>query len=379
MTTVESTNRRWQNHLRAKGLIPFFLDRLQQHALASTWQSPKGPFSFPIDDPEQDDELARTYFDFIEEFPYEFYVELTNHCNLRCVMCARSAMERPLGVMAMPLYRRIINEIAEKQPYAFIHYYGIGESMIDKRIFDKLAYSVSKGLHNGLLFTNGQLLLNKENYKRLADSGISNIGVDLDGFSAATYERIRIGGNFEKTRRGIEKLYGYVREHGLRTRVEIAYQIVPGTNEAEVGPFVAWCNENRYEYKLVTMHDWAGLRSDVGSSEVAGTHAMHHTRRTTPCAFLWNGFTIAWDGRVAVCFHDAALRETLGDLRRESIQSVWRGRARARRRDHVQGRIEGICASCECGTGIELPPFHSQRYPKCLRDEASAQSMKNGT
>ena len=40
----------------------------------------------------------------------------------------------------MSLYRKIIDEIADKQPHAFIHYYGIGESMVDVSLFDKLAH-----------------------------------------------------------------------------------------------------------------------------------------------------------------------------------------------------------------------------------------------
>ena len=265
---MESTNRVWQKHLRAKGIVPFFLDRLQQHALSSGWQYARGPFHFPIDGREAEDELSRAYFDFVEGFPYEFYLELTNHCNLICAMCARSKMARPLGVMAMSLYRKIIDEIADKQPHAFIHYYGIGESMVDVSLFDKLAYSKEKGLRNSLLFTNGQLLLVKDNYKRIAESGLTNIGVDLDGFSQETYGKVRVGGDFETAKQGIEKLYAHIRERGLSARVEIAYQVVPGVNEQDLEPFVDWCNANDYEYKVGTMHDWAGLRDDVGASDL---------------------------------------------------------------------------------------------------------------
>ena len=49
---MESTNRFWQKHPEAKGIVPFFLDRLQQHALSSGWQYARGPFHFPIDERE---------------------------------------------------------------------------------------------------------------------------------------------------------------------------------------------------------------------------------------------------------------------------------------------------------------------------------------
>lgn len=112
------------------------------------------------------------------------------------------------------------------------------------------------------------MLLTNDNYKRLAEVGISNIGVDLDGFQPETHEKICIGGIFETTKLDIEKLNAHVRDNRLRTRFELAYQVAPGINEADPAPFVAWCNQNGYDYKLVTMHDRAGLREDVGKAEV---------------------------------------------------------------------------------------------------------------
>lgn len=368
---MDSTNRVWQKHLRAKGIVPFFLDRLQQHALSSRLQYARGPFHFPIDDREIEDELSRAYFDYVEDFPYEIYLEITNRCNLDCIMCARPKMARPRGVMAMSLYRKIIDEIADKQPYAFIHYYGIGESMVDVDLFDKLTYSKEKGLRNSLLFTNGQLLLVKDNYKRLAESGLTNIGVDLDGFSQETYGQVRVGGDFETAKQGIEKLYAYVRERGLTVRVELAYQVVSGINERDLDPFVDWCNANDYEFKIVPMHDWAGLRDDISASDLPGMAAVHHTDRRTPCSFLWNGFTVYWDGRVPLCFCDANLHECLGDVSEQSIQEIWTGACRNKRRAHVRGRIEGLCADCATGTAVETPAFGSSLYPELLRTPAS--------
>ncbi len=369
---MKSTNRTWQAHLRAKGIVPFFMDRLQQHALSSVWQYSRGAFDFPVTDRETDDELSRAYFDHIEAFPYEFYLEITNNCNLDCTFCARVRMERARGVMGFDLYRKIIDEITEKQPHAFIHYYGIGESMVDKGLFKKLEYSAQKGLRNSLLFTNGQLLLHNDNYRRLADSGLTNIGVDVDAMSQETYAKIRVGGVFETTKRGIEKLYDYVRGNGLRVRVELAYQIVPDINENEVAPFVAWCGANGYEYKLVTMHNWAGLRDDVAQTQLNGQGSdVHHAERQNPCTFLWNGFTIHWDGRVPTCFMDANLVECLGDISTQTIEEIWTTELREKRRQQVGAIFSGLCRGCTSLTGVRLPAFHSSLYPEPIREPAS--------
>jgi hypothetical protein len=365
---MQSTNRKWQHHLRSKGIMGFFLDRLQSHALTSAWQYGNGPFDFPIDDAELDDELSRAYFEFTEQFPYELYIELTNHCNLECVMCARPKMTRPLGIMSEELFKKIIDEIAEKQPFAYIHYYGIGESLLDKKVFDKLAYAREKGLNNSVLFTNGQILLEKDNYKRLADAGLSTIGVDLDGVRAQTYEKIRVGGSFEKAKQGIVRLHEYLdTKPDISTRVDISFHIYKDVNEMDVEPFIEWCEAGGYEYTVVTMHTWAGLRDDIPESGVDGVPAMHRNARRNPCPYLWSGMSVAWDGRVGLCFQDADLNETMGDINAQSIESVWTSSFREKRRQHVQGAFNGLCESCSSNTEVRTPPFGSSLYPKKLR------------
>lgn len=370
---MRSSNRRWQRHLRSKGIIGFFLDRLQAHALSSEWQHENGAFYFPFDDRDVDDELSRAYFEFTERFPYDINIELTNHCNLRCKMCAREKMTRPLGVMKEALFRKIIDEIAEKQPFAYIHYYGIGEPFLDSRLFDRLAYARGKGLQNSVVFTNGQLLLHNDNYKKLAEAGVSIIGVDLDGMQAKTYEQIRIRGNFETAREGIQRLSEYikVRPH-IRTRLEIAFHVYKGINDMDAEPFATWCEANEYEYKIVTMHDWAGLRSDLPISQVEGLADAHHEARTNPCSNLWSGFAIAWDGRVPLCCLDADVNEPVGDITTQTIEDVWTGPLREKRYRQIDGVIDGLCVNCTSYSAVGMPPFDSRLYPRGhIEDEES--------
>ena len=362
-----NTNRRWQNHLKSKGAIPFFMDRLKSYALSSAWQHEKGPFDFPVDDRDKDDELSKVFFQMVEEFPYEFYIEISSNCNLHCKMCARSHMTRAHGTMSNELFHKIIDEIAESQPYAYIHMYGIGESMMDKDIFSKLEYVHNKGMQNTVLFTNGQLLLKDNNYIKLAHAGLASIGVDLDGFSKEVYEKVRVGGNFEIVKEGIEKLSKYLREKNLNSRLEIAYQIYPGINEKDIDLFIDWCNSNNLEYKMVTMHSWAGLRDDIPASNVDNVLEQHHSRRKTPCCYLWDSFFVGWDGRVGLCFQDADIRECMGDLSVNTIRQVWSDKCSAKKREHIQGKFKGICSKCDTGTGVYLPGVNSTLYPASLR------------
>jgi radical SAM protein with 4Fe4S-binding SPASM domain len=364
---MESTNRTWQRHIRAKGIIPFFLDRLQSHALSSGWQFAKGPFEFSVNERNSDDELSRMFFEWQEEFPYEFYIEITNRCNIDCIMCARNTMTRKQGTMTFELFTKIIDEIIEKQPFAYLHYYGIGESTVDTKLFKKLEYARDKGICNSLLGTNGQLLLRNDNYKRLAECGLSTIQVDLDGFSEEVYKQIRVGGDFHRVKTGIEKLYDHIRQNNLGTRVEIPYHIYPGISEPDMEPFRDWCEANDFEYKFVTMHTWAGTRDDISRSDVEGLTDPSRGTRENPCSSLWHGFTIAWDGRIPVCFQDADTADQLGDISQTSIEEVWKNGHFKKRRSQVQGEFTGLCKNCDSATEVRLPEFNSALYPGSLR------------
>lgn len=364
---MKSTNRQWQKHLRSKGIFSFFLDRLRSHAMASNFQYESGSFHFDINNIEED-ELTKAFFELSEKFPTEIYIETTNSCNLNCNMCARKTMDREQGVMSFDLLKKIVDEIAIELPYAYIHWYGIGDPLMDPQIVQRMEYAKSKGLDNTLVFTNGQLLLENDNYKKLVDSGVAHIGVDLDAFCQETYSKIRIGGEFEKTRDGIIKLHDYISSKKKRTRVEIAYQLYSGINEDNLSPFIEWCNKRGYEYKLVTMHTWAGLRNDLYFSNTGDLEDDHRGERNNPCAMLWRLF-IGWNGKVSLCFQDANCQECLGDVTENSIKSIWDTTHIAKRRQHVHAIYKGLCHKCSSFTNMSSPQCFSPLYPKELLSE----------
>lgn len=357
------TNRKWQKHFTSKGFVPFMYDRLLSYSLSMRRQYQDNPFYFPSEDNENNP-LVQYFFEFTEEFPYEIYIEITNHCNLNCIFCARKTMSRPLGFMDMNLYKKIIDEIAEKRPFAHLHLYGIGESTIDPHILERISYAIAKGVTNLVLFTNGKTLLRDNFYQQLVDTGIGTIGVDVDGFSKEAYEKIRVGGNFEQIKKAVELLHTYIREKKSPTRVELAYQIYEGINDKDFEPFKAWAEQNDYEYKVVFMHQWAGLRDDIPSHR---SDASRENIRTGPCSSLWTSFMILWNGDVAVCFLDADGKEKFGNLSTASVEEIWTGPLRHKRKEQVQGEFTGLCSSCKECLYNNTPPCNSSLYPEVLR------------
>jgi MoaA/NifB/PqqE/SkfB family radical SAM enzyme len=351
------TNRRWQNHLRSKGIEGFIYDRLAMHAMNPP--QAKDVFRFPVRRAE-DDELSRWWFEWMEEFPYNIYVEPTNICNLHCRMCINRKLTRKRGVMTQALFESIVDQIAANRPMSYIHLYGIGEPLMDRDILQKLEYAIrTKGLKNLWLGTNGQKLLDNDTYKACIDLGVPIIGMDISGMTAETYESIHQGGSFEKIRRTVETVYDHVRKTGATTRIELAYILNPDVNDGEAAAFTRWCDENGYEYKLVGLHSWAGSRNELTAARADA--------RVSPCRAQWDGMMVNWDGTVSTCFQDADATEIFGDLNEQSIREVWQGPLRQRRRSMVAGEFPGLCASCSSFIAPGLPGFGSSLYPDILK------------
>jgi len=69
---------------------------------------------------------------------------------------------------------------------------------------------------------------------------------------------------------------------------------------------------------------------------------------SNPCKGLWNMPDIHWDGKVCPCTYDYDGRFVLGDLKKETFEGVWRGRAyrRMRRMLRQNDRSNHFCNEC---------------------------------
>ena len=129
----------------------------------------------------------------ISNKPVTVWVEPTNRCNIKCVMCPNPAIPKgDLGFMEMDLYKNIIDQV---QDYAAaIELLFAGESFLHKKIFDMIEYAKSKGIQV-VTSTNGTLLgLRKDDILR---SGLDRLNIAFDGYNKETYEKIRVGAKFD--------------------------------------------------------------------------------------------------------------------------------------------------------------------------------------
>nr|AFD03220.1 radical SAM domain protein [uncultured bacterium W4-21b] len=85
-----------------------------------------------------------------------FYIEITNACNLACTFCPYPKMNRSQGVMDIGLFKRVADEIAEKQISSWICLHLMGEPTLHPRFFEMVEYLSKRDLAVSLI-TNGSI------------------------------------------------------------------------------------------------------------------------------------------------------------------------------------------------------------------------------
>lgn len=140
------------------------------------------------------------------EHPPHLEFELNYSCNLRCPMCtwsAEKAVARKVDWFSFEDYQKVIDEAVEIGTKSIRLCY-INEPLIRNDIDQFVEYAVRAGILDVIITSNGTLLTERMSEK-LINAGLTKLNVSLDATTEDTYNKIRVGGDFNKTVKNIEK------------------------------------------------------------------------------------------------------------------------------------------------------------------------------
>ena len=248
-------------------------------------------------------------------------IELTNRCNLACVMCpVNRDMSRKKKDLEFDAFRRILDE---NPALELILMFQWGESLLVPDFFDRVAYAVERGVR--VMVTTNGTLLDERTCHRIVASGLDRITISVDG-AARTHETIR-GFPLADLRRNVERLVRMRDEAGSNLGIDINMTL--------------W-EENEEEAPEVR-RQWEGV-----VDRVQFIPRFVDAPRSVPCRELWRGaLVVLSDGRVAPCCRDSEGELTVGHLNDGTLEEIWNGEAMAALRDrHRQGDFPPLCAQC---------------------------------
>jgi len=275
-------------------------------------------------------------------FPVDLIIEVTRYCNLRCIMCPYPNLKRAQGNMEFSTFQKIIDETALENPAARVWLAIMGEPLLrSEKVVEFIRYAKEKGIREVCLNTNA-VLLTEIIAKQLLESGLDKILISIDACSKETYNKIRIGGNFDLVCENVERLLEMKRENN-NTHLELITQfIIMDENEHEVESFKNYWLERGAIAKIRPKLGWGNaIQSSVLDSIAQETERF-------PCAWLTRTVSIHWDGSFSQCDADVEGYHSPGHLNNNTIKEVWEGILADRRRRHWRGEYDfEPCNTCK--------------------------------
>lgn len=255
--------------------------------------------------------------------PSSIMLEVTNHCNLKCITCPREyryGEEMDKGFMDIAQLKKVID-----QAYPYIDSVGLtglGETLLYKQLPEALAYIRSK--NKGIITTisiNAHLPNSVELVEKIADD-LDTLQISMDGVGEV-YEQVRLRGEFSLFYDNVKRIVELCKNR----RADVMFNFVAIKenyfNMAEVVEVaselgVDYINVTPFNVAAVTAHDisyYDFFHSDAFKNELKRAKEKADEVKNvtltiwdikTPntyqkCHLPWSHFYISWDGYATPC------------------------------------------------------------------------------
>jgi hypothetical protein len=223
-----------------------------------------------------------------------------------------------------------------------------GEPLLDPLLLARAERMRDRGMACSF-FTNGQLF-HGEMAERVVAAQVESVTFSIDAYDSAVYESIRVGLSRDRVYKNVLGLLSHRSRVGAKLPRVYVTALRMAENEHDLPAYMRFWRHTRGLDGIVIsdLRDWAGFGTDGDTG--TGRLVRPGMLWLPPCRQLWGALNVLWDGRVVACCDDAAEgRLIVGDVRKESLQAIWRGKRLAALRDlHRQGRARQnkVCAAC---------------------------------
>jgi len=275
------------------------------------------------------------------DYPQYIWIDITNECNLRCIMCPQSkGLRREKMTMGMDTFTKIIDQVCVSSPRIILHV--SGEPLLNKNVFEMIRYVKAKGC-KATMFTNATLLT-REVSVRILDTLLDNIFFSFDGPTPEIYEKIRVGANFDRVRSNIETFLKLRSEMKKKKLIAIIEIISMRETEKHIPDFIEyWEKKGVDRIGVRSAGTWLGLVDNpTGRTDIKDFGPK-------PCDSFLFGCAILADGTVAPCCIDVEGRLPLGNVLEQPFDEIWNSKTYNNlRRQHLKNTIPGnvICHYC---------------------------------
>jgi radical SAM protein with 4Fe4S-binding SPASM domain len=289
--------------------------------------------------------------------PTMLQLEPTNKCNLKCGMCHRNFMPLSrIGELDFDHFRKIVDPLFPCLERVWLQ--GLGEPFLCKDIFKIIRYL--KGRNVFVNTVTNATLLNEDVCRKIISSGLDEISISIDGVTAETYERIRVGADFEDVVRNAQTLTSLISTAQNGPKV-VVFVVAMKDNIHELPDLVTLVNKMGIKYLWVQDVQFQQLEAGLAKKEkslrvlaekqneestwienylkkalqLANNYGielvtyggksifdrLYISRKRQKCVWPWTSVYITWDGFVSPCCIPSTY--FCGNLFNESFKKIW--------------------------------------------------------
>lgn len=282
----------------------------------------------------------------IEPFnpPYQYSIEPTNICNLKCVFCPQSDNEhkttRESGYLTVGNMKLFLKKIKELKPgNKNISLTLDGEPTLNKNLPQFIRMINDENLFPR--FSSNAKNLNPEMVEKLFDAGIFLLSIDFAS-DAKYFKNVRGGdGDFEQIKENIQYL---LKRAGDNSNLKI--EIVDISHYSGANPqkslndlkkmFKKELKPNIF-FRSREFHNFCGhLKAQKGKKYLL-------------CPYPWTSFNVTWNGDAVPCCRDTRARTILGNVFQQNIKDIWNGENyQTLRRQLIKKDISSLASCINC-------------------------------
>lgn len=284
-------------------------------------------------------------------------LEVCSRCNLNCNFCDLHSgkikdIKKHEGLMDEKLYYKIIKDIADlNYKLKALHFHGWGEPLIHKNLPEMIKYASQQKVSEKLILITNGVLMNKDIFEKLLDSGLDEVRISLDTVDRDNYIKVKGRDYLQKV---LDNIDYAINRLSTADKMKV-YIKIPGTASDDVfGVSKEDTQAAIDKFKNINNPNVGIILQPLITTQDANIVNHKH------CEEVFYTALIKFDGRVSACCVDVLGRLNIGNVQDKSLAQILNGeKLRKIRKIHNSGNLSSIpqCLHCGFRTSVDLTPY----------------------
>lgn len=311
--------------------------------------------------------------------PLVVFVDPSSACNFRCTFCPTGHPDlieetgRFQGIMRPRLFYKIIDDLSDfDESIKVLRLYKDGEPFLNKWLADMIAYAKDNDVGYIDTTTNGALMT-PERVGPVLEAGIDRINVSVEALDAAGYRSIA-GVSYDPAKLVENVKWLYANRGNCEVMVKIV-GLAPELHQQFFDTYGNYCDRIAVENVVPC---WPEFDNPVPTTGLYG----QEPKRVEVCPYIFYAISVNADGLVSACFQDWKRELVVGDVRKQSLRSIWNSaEMNELRLLHLEGRRceKQLCSNCGQLTHCmadDLGPYREELLKRFKHSIATTAAQK---